>query len=131
MRVLPATRVVGVLCLLAPLIGCMGWGDMFREKRPIAGDYFLMEGEQDSTDDLYLFTGNSAASVAGPLNRIGWNPQYIIFTDANWPVQWNVMDVNKHIRFTITDTQRTQDPRFQQIDVGSTSQAWQRAKHLR
>jgi hypothetical protein len=109
----------------------MGWGDMFRERRVIAGDYYLMEGERDTTDDLYLCTRENSGSVAGPLKRIGWNSQYIIFTDANWPVPWNVMDVNKHIRFTITDNQRTQDVKFQQIDVGSTSEAWQRAKHVR
>jgi hypothetical protein len=123
--------MVVVLFLLVPLIGCLGWGDMFGEKRHIAGDYFLMEGEQNSTDDLYLFTRNSAASVAGPLKRIGWNSQYIIFTDANWPVPWNVMDVNKHIRFTITEVQRTHDPKFQQIDVAFTSESWERARQGR
>jgi hypothetical protein len=35
--------------LLVPLIGCLGWGDMFGEKPFIAGDYFLMEGEQNSS----------------------------------------------------------------------------------
>ena len=123
-----ALRVAGMLFLLVPLIGCLGWGDMFGEKPVIAGDYFLMEGEQNTTDDLYLFTGDNTVSVAGPLDRIGWNQQYIVFTDAKYPDQWNVIAVKEHSRLRITDNQRTQDSRFDHISVGSTAAAWQRAK---
>jgi hypothetical protein len=122
------TRLVGVFLLLLPLTGCLGWGDLFQEKRFIAGDYFLMESDRNTTDDLYLFTGDNTVSIAGPLNRIGWNQQYIIFTDANHPAQWNVITVKEHRESKITDTQRTQDSRFQHIILGSASEAWQRAK---
>jgi hypothetical protein len=37
-----------------PLLGCLGWGDIFAPRRPIAGDYFLMEGDENTTKDLYL-----------------------------------------------------------------------------
>jgi hypothetical protein len=86
-----------------------------------------MEGEQNTTDDLYLFTGDNTVSVAGPLSRIGWNQQYIIFTDAKYPGQWNVTAVKEHSRLRITDNQRTQDSRFSHIAIGSTAAAWQRA----
>jgi|HubBroStandDraft_4_1064222.scaffolds.fasta_scaffold847667_2 hypothetical protein len=33
--------VIGVLLLLLPLTGCLGMGDLFQEKRFIAGNYFL------------------------------------------------------------------------------------------
>jgi hypothetical protein len=85
-------------------------------------------GEQNSTDDLYLFTGDNTASVAGPLNRIGWNQQYIIFTSAKYPTQWNVITVKEHSGFKITDNERTQDSRFNHIAIGSTAEAWQRAR---
>lgn len=88
--------MAGVLFLLTPLVGCLGWGDLFRDKPLIAGDYFLMESELNSTDDLYLFTGGNTVSVAGPLNQIGWNQQYIIFTDANFPEEWAVIAVKEH-----------------------------------
>jgi len=127
MRVLPKMRAVGVVFVLLPLAGCMGLGDMFREKRFIAGDYFLMEGEADSTDDLYLFADDDTTSIAGPLDRIGWNQQYVVFTDID-PRQWDVINVKEHHRFKITDLQRTQDSRFQQIAIGSASEAWQRAE---
>jgi hypothetical protein len=122
------TRVMGVLLLLVPLSGCLGLGDLFREKPFIAGDYFLMEGERDTTDDLYLFNGDNPASVAGPLSRIGWNQQYIVFVDARFPTQWNVITVKEHSESKITDAQRTQDSRFQHILVRSSLEAWQRAK---
>jgi len=76
---------MGVLLLLLPLTGCLGWGDLFQEKRFIAGDYFLMESDRNTTDDLYLFTGDNTVSIAGPLSYIGWNQQYIIFIDARFP----------------------------------------------
>ena len=120
--------VMGVLLLILPLTGCLGWGDLFQEKRFIAGDYFLMESDRNTTDDLYLFTGNNTVSIAGQLNRIGWNQQYIIFTDANQPAQWKVITVKEHRESKITDTQRAQDSRFQHIILVSTSEAWQRAK---
>jgi hypothetical protein len=122
------TRVVAVLLLLLPLAGCLGWGDLFQEKQFIAGDYFLMESDRNTTDDLYLFTGHDTGSIAGPLNRIGWNQQYIIFVDARFPAQWNVIAVKEHSESKITDAQRTQDSRFQHIIVVSPSGAWERAR---
>jgi hypothetical protein len=120
--------VIGVLLVLLPLTGCLGCGDLFQEKRFIAGDYFLMESDRNTTDDLYLFTGDNTVSIAGPLNRIGWNQQYIVFVDARFPTQWNVITVKDHSESKITDAQRTQDARFQHIIVGSASEGWQRAK---
>jgi hypothetical protein len=35
--------------------------------------------------------------------------QYIVFTDAKYPDQWNVIAVKEHSRLRITDNQRTQD----------------------
>lgn len=128
MKASPRLGVSGVIFLLVPLVGCLGFFDMFGEKRVIAGDYFLMEGEQNTTDDLYLFAGDSDRGVAGPLNRIGWDQKYIIFTAANAPTQWNVITVKEHREFTVTDNQRTQDSRLQQIAISSPSEAWQRAK---
>ena len=114
--------------LLLPLTGCLGWGDLFQEKRFIAGDYFLMESDRNTTDDLYLFTDGNSRSIAGPLDRIGWNQQYIVFVDARFPMQWNAITVKEHSESKITDTQRTQDARFEHIVVGSPSEAWQLAK---
>jgi len=88
-----------------------------------------MEGEGNSPNDLYLLVHPQAISVAGPIHRIGWNQQYIIYTDDNKPTEWNVIEVNEHRQFTTTDIQRTQDSRFKQIAIGSPSEAWQWAKH--
>ena len=124
-------RAAGVVFVLLPLAGCMGLGDMFQEKRLLAGDYFLMEGEANSTDDLYLFVGDETGSLAGPLNRIGWNQQYVVFEDTKDPRQWDVINVKEHHRFKITDLERTQDSRFQQIAIGTAKEAWQRAETQR
>ena len=118
-------RVISVFILFIPLTGCLGWGDMFAPKRPIAGDYFLMEGE---TSGLYLFVRGNNSSVTGKLHQIGWNHQYIIYTDDNKPIEWNVIAVKEHNQFTINEIQRAQDSRLQQIVIGSPPKAWERAK---
>jgi hypothetical protein len=87
------------------------------------GIIFLMESDRDKTDDLYLFSDDNSVSIAGPLNRIGWNQQYIVFEDARFPTQWSVITVKEHSEFKITDAQRTQDARFQHIILGATSEA--------
>src|SRR5271170_8033463 len=99
----PANLAMGVILFLLPLTGCLGWGDLFQEKRFIAGDYFLMESDLNTTDDLYLFVGDRSESVAGPLNRMGWNQRYIVFTDARFPTQWKVITVKEHSESNITD----------------------------
>ena len=104
----------------------MGWGDIFAPKRPVAGDYFLMEGK--GTEDLYLFVRGNDNSITGKLHRIGWNHQYIVYTDDNKPSEWNVITVKEHNQFTISDIERTRDSRFQQIVIGSWSEAWEKAK---
>lgn len=119
-------QVVVLFFLFVPLAGCLGWGDMFAPRRPIAGNYYLMQGE--GAEALYLFVRGNESSVAGPLHRIGWNHQYIIYTDDNKPSEWNVIAVREQNRFTINDIQRTQDSRFQQIDIFSWSDAWEKAK---
>jgi hypothetical protein len=129
MNILPRMRLAALFVLFVPLVGCLGWGDMFAPRRPIAGDYFLMEGEEGITKDLYLLVHPDPNSVAGPLHRIGWNQQYILYTDDNRPTEWNVIAVKEHTTFAITDIQRMQDFRFKQIAIGSTSEAWQWAKH--
>ncbi len=64
-------RIVTLLALYAALTGCLGWGDMLAPKRPIAGDYFLMQDE--AGEGLYLFARGSAGSITGEIRRIGWN----------------------------------------------------------
>jgi hypothetical protein len=113
--------VVAVLLVFLPLAGCMGWGDVLAPKRPVAGDYFLMEGKE--SEDLYLFVRGNDNSITGKLHRIGWNHQYIVYTDENKPVEWNVIAINDHSEFMINDSQRRRDSRFQQIVIGSWSEA--------
>lgn len=99
---------------------------MFAPRRPIAGNYYLIQG--DEAEALYLFVRGNQSSIAGPLHRIGWNQQYIIYTDDNKPTEWNVIAVREHGQFTIDDVQRAQDSRFQQIAIVSQSEAWEKAK---
>jgi hypothetical protein len=118
-------RIVLVFFLFVPLAGCLGWGDVFAPRRPIAGDYFLMQG--DTSEGLYLFVRGNDSSVTGELHRIGWNQQYIIYTDDNKPTEWNVIVVKEHSQFTINDGQRVQDSRLQQIVIHSRPEAWEQA----
>ena len=113
------------LLLALLLSGCLGWGDMFAPRHAMSGDYFLMQGE--GGDDVYLMVKGSSGSVAGPLHEIGWNSQYIIFTDANWPTPWNVIKVSSHQSFRVSDEQRRTDQRLNDIRLLSPSAAW-RAK---
>ena len=86
-----------------------------------------MEGEAQTGDDIYLVHGHDAISVAGPLKHIGWNEKYIIFTYANNPSAWNVIAVKEQSKFAITETERTQNSKFQQILVSPANETWQRA----
>ena len=89
----------------------------------ISGDFLLVQSESANVE-VYLMSNQQTVSVAGPLHQIGWNKQYIIFTDANWPKPWNVIRVKDHTKFTITDTQRTTDPAFNGILITSPTDAW-------
>jgi hypothetical protein len=72
--------VVLLFCLSAE--GCMGWGDIFAPKHAVSGDYSIVQGESEDSE-VYLMMREQSVSIAGPLHRLGWNEQYIIFTDAN------------------------------------------------
>ncbi len=120
-------RMATVFLLSVALAGCVGWGDMFSPKRAIAGDYFLMEGE--TPNSLYLLVRGNAGSVTGELCRIGWNRQYIIYTDENQPIKWNVIAVEGHKQFKINDIERAHDSRFREIVISSQSEAWEKAKN--
>lgn len=104
------------------LTGCLGWGDMFAPRHTISGDYSLMQGE--GGDDIYLFVKGASVSVAGPLHQIGWNGEYIIFTDANWPTPWNVLRVADHHLFKISQQQLQTDNALKGIALLSPSAAW-------
>jgi hypothetical protein len=101
----------------------MGWFDIFAPKHTLSGDFSLMQGES-AESEIYLMSKGQSVSVAGPLHQLGWNQQYIIFTDANWPQPWNVIRVQDHAKFTITDVQRKTDPTFKGISIMSPTDAW-------
>ena len=101
---------------------------MFREKHFITGDYFLMEGEMNSLQDLYLFEGNGSVSVAGPLYRIGWSEHYIIFAGVESPTTWHMIKVKDHTETKITEAQRVNDKELQRIPIYSAVEAWSAAE---
>jgi hypothetical protein len=72
--------LVALATFLFALAGCMGWRDIFAEKRHVSGDYFLMQGEMNPTDEIYLFAKGRSGSVAGYIHQMGWSRQFIIFT---------------------------------------------------
>jgi hypothetical protein len=94
----------------------MGWLDIFSPEHTLSGDFPLMQGESANIE-VYLMSKGQSVSVAGPLHQLGWNEQYIIFTDANWPKPWNVIRVKDHAKFIITDAQRTTDPGFKEFQL--------------
>jgi hypothetical protein len=101
----------------------MGWLDLLAPRHKTSGDFSLMQGEV-ADPEIYLKSKGQSVSVAGPIHQIGWNDQYIVFTDANWPQPWNVIRVKDHTKFTITDAQRTTDPTFKVIPITSPTDAW-------
>jgi len=119
---------IALSMLFLALAGCVGWGDIFAEKREISDDYFLMQGEMNPKDEIYLFVKGNSVSIAGYIHQIGWSEEYIIFTDQNWPKPWNVIEVHNRKKFTISDGQLTTDKRFSQIQLMSPASAWKKAK---
>jgi hypothetical protein len=102
---------------------------MFAEKRPIVGDYLLMQGEKDPNNEIYLFVDGHSGSIAGYLHQIGWNQRYIMFTDENWPKPWNIITVENHKLVTIAEAQRLADADLKNIQIFSPADAWKKAKH--
>jgi hypothetical protein len=66
---------VALSTLFLALAGCMGWGDIFAERREISGDYFLMQGEMNPNDEIYIFVKGNSGSIAGYIHQIGWNEE--------------------------------------------------------
>jgi hypothetical protein len=106
----------------------MGWFDIFAPKHKLSGDFSLMQGESADIE-VYLMSKGQSVSVAGPLHQLGWNEQYIIYTDANSPQPWNVIQVKDHAEFKITDVQRTTNPAFKGISIMSPIVAWNSKTH--
>lgn len=119
-----SVRVTALFILSLGLTGCMGWGDTFAPKHYISGDYFLMLGEPEDPNQVFLLSKGSSISIAGPMDQMGWNKDYIIFTDRNWPQPWSVIRVKDHQKFTITEKQRLADPSFRGIVIKKPSDAW-------
>ena len=59
---------VPLFVALSLMSGCMGLGDLFAQRRTIAGDFRLQRFEGG---DLYLMVSGESGSVAGPISRIG------------------------------------------------------------
>jgi hypothetical protein len=121
-------NVFGLSILSLALNGCLGWFDIFADRRPLSGTYSLMQGEGDPGNGLFVMKKGGAISIAGPLHEIGWNQTYILFTDDNWPMRWSVIDVASDKVLKITENQRVADDRFKGIDILTSKDAWTAAK---
>jgi hypothetical protein len=113
---------LAVMLILLPLAGCMGWGDVFSPKHSISGDYYLMQGEDGEA--VYLMVKGRSGSVTGPIHQIGWNGQYIVFTDDNWPNRWNVIQILNHQSYRVSEEQRRADQTLRSIALLSPKAAW-------
>lgn len=109
---------------LLSLSGCLGWLDIFAERHPLSGDYYLMHGEGSPDNGLFLMEKGRSGSLTGDLHKIGWSQTCILFTDDNWPTPWSVIDVQTHHVLKITERQRLADDRFKSINVLSPTDAW-------
>ena len=113
-----------VLMSLLFLSGCVGIGDMFEEKRHLTGDYYIERPD----GGIYLFVEGKSSSVTGHIQQIGWNQQYIIFTDINSPQPWSLIVVKEHRTLTITEAERIANEGLKKIRIINPSEAWNRAK---
>ncbi len=85
---------------------CVGAGDMFADKRKVAGDYFLMtdEGDQQS---YYLFRKGRSGSLTGRFQAIGWDQHFILIEDDGTPGHWAAFPINpEHDPFAQAATRR-------------------------
>jgi len=84
-----ATPSLALVMAAVLLQSCLGWGDMFAQKRTVVGDYFMMTGEGDEPE-YYLLRRGQSVSTAGPLRSIGWDQSFILTQDAANPGGWGV-----------------------------------------
>ena len=104
--------------------GCLGAGDIFSETHHISGRYELAEGDAANPEEIWLFEKGSMTSLAGPLGSIGWNAQYVVFTERDAPVRWQVLDVSTGMRSVLSEEQRLRDPRLRSIAPLTPKTAW-------
>ena len=121
-------NAVGLSILSFALNGCLGWFDIFAERRALSGTYSLMQGEGYPDSGLFVMEKGRSGSVTGSLHEIGWNQAYILFTDDNWPTRWTVIDVAAHQVLKVTESQRVADDRFRGITILTPKDAWIAAK---
>ena len=96
---LPALTLTLAAILLQ---SCVGWGDMFAEKRTLVGSYFMMTGERDEPN-YYLFRRGQSGSVTGPLRAIGWDQSFILTQDDGSPGGWAVFALDPRRNHVPTD----------------------------
>jgi hypothetical protein len=125
---------MGVACVgVLMLHGCLGWGDMFAERRAIGSKYYLMEGENPNPEhhDFYLFERGNDVSVAGPLACIGWDSDYILLRAANDPTSWTLLAVDPQrlaVPASVEDRKKMAERLSRSLKIETPQQAWRRAE---
>jgi hypothetical protein len=87
-----------------------------------------MQGEGYPDNGLFVMEKGRSGSITGALHEIGWNQNYILFTDDNRPARWSVIDVAAHKVVNITESQRVADDKFRGISIMRPIDAWTAAK---
>ena len=87
-----------VTCLMFLLLqGCAGWGDVFEERRSVAGRYFLMtSGDGRSPSQYFLFQRGRSGSIAGPVKELGWNEQFVLLWDEGSGGDWRMFPIDPY-----------------------------------
>lgn len=116
-----------VFVALLMMQGCVGWGDMFAEKRTVVGDYFLMTSEDGGPTKYFLFRKGKSGSITGPLDSIGWNQKYILVQEEDKRNSWAVFALDPQRSPIPADAvQRSQLQRdlISSIRVRSPAEVW-------
>lgn len=120
----PCSHKLGFLPLFClALSGCVGEGSLFKHKQALTGDYFLARGT-DGYNERYLGLKNKEADIPIRVDQIGWNQDYILFTSADCPKEWNVINVKTKDQFTISESERVQNKQFENIAIAAPEVAW-------
>jgi hypothetical protein len=107
------------------MAGCLGIGDAFAERRQIGGGYFLSKFEDGG---IYLWKEDESGSVAGPIDKIAWNRDFIIINSSTATSKWMVIDINDRKTLVGREEEEVEKRLLSTLHLMDTQEAWAKAQ---
>ncbi len=131
-RILSIATIIVVCFALGLLLNsCVGWGDVFAERRAIVGSYFLMTSDGSGTPQYYLFVRGRSGGIAGAIKAIGWSREYILVQTDSFERGWVIFPIDPRqypVPTNEADLARLEQSLVKSIKLRSPEEVWRDAR---